>query len=420
MTPLTAMIKTGLLALLLLAAAALPAVAASFTMKRGINLDIWTTWPQEPQWNDRDVLLPFPEWRKSLDPSGLKALKENGFDFVRMPVDPSVFLSEKTAGYRDELFTSVLESVRMVNAAGLKVVVDLHLFPTGGMRSVGMGEVMDDPALFDAYVELVRAMGQTLANEDPAMVAFELMNEPVIECKPDSSPSWPDRLSRLFAAARASATRLTLVLSGGCWASAEGLVALDPKDIPDDNVIWTFHSYQPFLLTHQGATWAGDFIRYVTGLPYPPYAVPRAELDAALEKIRQRIKTEAPWARRSGMLAYLDEQIATVDTEEKLLAVMDEPFHAVDDWAKAHGIAPKDIFLGEFGMIRQEYKDPSIMPAKYRAAYVKDMIARAESHGFSWSVWSYGGAFGIVEEFEGRNAEPDVIDMIRSLPAPSQ
>ena len=44
------------------------------------------------------------------------------------------------------------------------------------------------------------------------------------------------------------------------------------------------------------------------------------------------------------------------------------------------------------------------------------MIARAEKSGFAWSLWSYGGAFGIVEEFEGRKAEPDVMEMVRSLP----
>ena len=43
------------------------------------------------------------------------------------------------------------------------------------------------------------------------------------------------------------------------------------------------------------------------------------------------------------------------------------------------------------------------------------MIARAERHGFSWSVWSYGGAFGIVEEFDGKPAEPEVMEMIRRL-----
>jgi hypothetical protein len=334
---------------------------------------------------------------------------------VRIPVDPSVFLSPKTESLREQLLESVLESARLVNAAGLKAIVDLHLISAGGNGQVGMEEVMGDPANFDRYVELVRQMGLTLAKEDPAQVAFELMNEPVVDCEPGEAKVWPERLKRLYAAARSSATRLTLVLSGSCWASAEGLAALDPKDILDDNVIWTFHSYQPFLLTHQGATWAGDFIPYVTGLPYPPYAVPRAELEAALDKVRAKIGAEAPMLRRAGMLAYLDEQVATLETKEKLLAELDAPFAKVAEWAKKNGIASENIYLGEFGMIRQEYNNPYVMPGAWRAAYFRDMIARAETHGFAWSIWGYGGAFGIVDEFEGRKAEPDVLEVVKGL-----
>lgn len=401
--------------LLLLAALMLPANAMTFTMKRGLNLDIWTTWPGEDKWGDPAAILPYPEWRKFLTDADLEALKDAGFDFLRMPVDPSPFLSDKTAALRDDLYASVLDSVRMINRAGLKVVVDLHLIPAGGDRSLGMGEVMADPATFDAFVAVVRKMAATLASEDPAMVAFEPMNEPVVDCDADNTHSWPDRLRRLYAAARASATRLTLILSGGCYASAEALSKVDPAAIADDNIIWTFHSYNPFLLTHQGATWAGDFIPYVTGLPYPLTAVPRAELDTVLDAIRARIKAEAPWTRRGGLLAYLDEQVASMDSEEKLLKIMDAPFKQADAWAKANGIKPENVTLGEFGMIRQEYGNDHVIPAKYRAAYVRDMIARAEAHGFSWSLWGYGGAFGVVEAFEGKKAEPDVLDEVRKL-----
>lgn len=392
-----------------------PAEAATFSMKRGLNLDIWVTWPEEDRWGDRDVLLPYPEWRKSLSEDDLKALKAAGFDFLRMPVDPSPFLSAKTRGFRDRLVQSVVESARLVNKAGLKVVVDMHLIQTGGVRGPGMSEVMDDPEVFDRYVDLVRTMAHALAGEDPAMVALETMNEPVLDCDSDGTHLWPDRLQHLYAAARASATRLTLVLTGACYSGAEALAKIDPKAIPDDNVIWTFHSYDPFLLTHQGATWAGDFIQYVTGLPYPPYSVPREELDAALEKIRQKIRDEAPWARRDGMLEYLDEQIATMDTGEKLQALMEQPFAIAAKWAKGNGIKPENVYLGEFGMIRQEYGNPYVVPAAQRAAYVKDMIGHAEKHGFAWSIWEYGGAFGIVDEFDGRKAEPDTMEMVKRL-----
>ncbi|MBZ9866555.1 glycoside hydrolase family 5 protein [Mesorhizobium sp. CA15] len=409
------MIKTLMAALPALGLLALPAAAATFSMKRGLNLDQWVTWPVEDRWGERQAILPYPEWRKFLKEDDFKALKGAGLDFLRMPVDPSPFLSDRTTALRDGLYASVLDSARMINRAGLKVIVDLHLIPAGGNRKIGMSEVVHDPAVFDAYAELVRKMARTLANEDPKLVALELMNEPLADCEANGTNLWPDRQKQLFAAARASATRLTLVLSGGCYSNAESLARIDPKTIADDNIIWTFHSYDPFLLTHQGASWAGDFIPYVTGLPYPLTAVPKAQLDMALDAIRDRIRAEAPWARRSGLLSYLDEQVATTDSPEKLLGVMDAPFATVDAWAKANGVNPQDITLGEFGMIRKEYGNSFVTPAAYRAAYVRDMIARAEAHGFSWSVWSYGGAFGVVDAFDGEKAEPDVMDVIRSL-----
>lgn len=403
------------LALALLAMFMATANAASFSMKRGINLDIWTTWPDESRWGEEAAILPYPEWRQTEGAAELRQLKKDGFDFVRMPVDPSPFLSDKTLALREKLFASVLESVRMANVAGLKVVVDLHLIPAGGNRSIGMAEVMGDEKLFGAYVELVRQMARQLSREDPTLVAFEPMNEPVIDCKADKTKLWPGKMQQLYAAARASATQLTLVLSGACYAGAEALARIDPAKIPDDNVIWTFHSYDPFLLTHQGATWAGDFIPHVTGLPFPPYSVPRAELDAALDRVRAKIKADASWTRRRGLLVYLDEQIATVDTQDKLEALMDAPFREAEKWARTHGIKPENVFLGEFGMIRQEYGNPFVMPANDRAAYVRDMIGRAERHGFPWAIWGYGGAFGVVEEFDGRKAEPDVLEVVRGL-----
>lgn len=412
----TGSIKVWLLSLALVLGSGLASSAATFTAKRGINLDIWNTWPPEDRWAQPDTLLPYPEWRKSLSIDDLAALKADGFDFVRMPVDPAPFLSETSAALTDDLLASVRNSVLMINAAGLKVVVDMHAIPSGSGRTVGTVQLMDDPALFDEYIEVLRRMAKTLSDEDPTMVALELMNEPTMGCQGPEIAQWSEKLKRLFAASRASATHLTLVLTGSCWSGAEGLVTLDPKDFPDDNILWGFHSYDPFLLTHQGATWAGDFIQYVTGIPYPPYSVPRSALDEAIGKIKVVIDEKAPRARRNGMKTYFDELMAGLDTKEKLDSEIEKPFVMVETWMKQHNVAPENILFGEFGMIRQEYRQPHVVPAAERAAYIKDMIGHAEKHGFAWAVWSYGGAFGIVDEFEGRKGEPEVLDMIRQLP----
>jgi hypothetical protein len=388
--------------------------AQTFSVERGINMDQWVTWPSSDRWGEEDTLFPFPEWRRSVGLGELAELHAAGLDFIRMPVDPVPFLAGQSAHHRDRLLREVRAAVDLALEVGLKVIVDLHLIP-GGDELPYMARVLNNRSDFDAYTALVGDMAETLAGYDPERVAFELMNEPGTECDAGGNARWSELQKELHGAARARAPELTLVLTGGCGGNWQGLVALDPAGIDDDNVIWTFHSYQPFILTHQGAMWAGDLIRYVTGLPYPPHAADPADLDARLAIIRARIRSQAPMHRRSGMISFVEEQLDAIRTEDGLMAVLHEPFERVAEWAAAHGIAPGAVLLGEFGIIRQEYGNPFIMPPGRRAAFYRDVIEIAEEFGFSWAMWSYGGAFGIVQEFDHRPAEPDVMDMVRGL-----
>ena len=38
--------------------------------------------------------------------------------------------------------------------------------------------------------------------------------------------------------------------------------------LPDTNIIYTFHLYEPYVFTHQGASWAGPALG-TTGIPFP-------------------------------------------------------------------------------------------------------------------------------------------------------
>jgi endoglucanase len=392
-----------------------PASAATFQAKRGISLDIWVTWPDESKWGDASVMLPFPEWRKTVGAKELGDLKAAGFDFVRMPVDPSPFLSPKTEAIREQLYADVGASIDLVTQSGLKVILDLHALPAGGNRSIGTSEILKDAKLFEAHKALVARMARMLTDHIPESVALELFNEPTIDCDEDRTNDWPEKLKALHAAARGVTSKLTLILSGACWGGSEGLAKLNPQSFADDNIIWSFHSYDPFILTHQGATWTGDFMPHVYGLPFPLDTADKGELAKTLDAIRARIKKDAPKAVRKGHLAYLDEEIAKIDTEKGLAREMDKPFQTVAKWAEKNGVKPSDILLGEFGMIRQEYGNPVVVPGEYRAAYVKAMAGRAEKAGFMWSVWSYGGAFGVVDGFDGEKAEGEVLEAVREM-----
>ena len=51
----------------------------------------------------------------------------------------------------------------------------------------------------------------------------------------------------------------TIVTSGPNWGGIDGLKKL--KLLPDKNVIYSFHCYDPFTFTHQGATWSSAAVK---------------------------------------------------------------------------------------------------------------------------------------------------------------
>lgn len=383
--------------------------AAGFAVQRGLNLDIWTTWPGQERWDDEDVLVHFPEWRRNTNHEQLSDLKQAGFDFVRMPVDPTIFLQGWETPRTDRLLAETMTAVDELRAAGLKVIVDLHLLPSD-IRDVGTMQVMEEPELFERYLELVSTMATALSDYDATVVAFEVMNEPVIDCGATLFPKWPGMLKRLHKAARDAAPELTLVLSGGCWSSAAGLDAVDPSPIADDNVIWTFHNYEPFLLTHQSAEWTGDALAYVQDLPYPPERFGIADLNERLAKNRKRIEDKAPTERKAELLKQFDNLAGVLTPPERLRNQMAAPFDLAEKWAERHGIPAENILLGEFGMIRQEYGKSFKLPSEWRASYLKDMTRIAEQKGFAWALWSWGGAFGITLDDENRILDPVLLE----------
>src|SRR5262249_32804776 len=108
----------------------------------------------------------------------------------------------------------------------------------------------------------------------PEGVVFELLNEPKDAATTAAmNPIYAEAI-RLI---RKTNPRRTLFVGPGKWNQASELVHLRLPD-DDDNLIATVHCYDPFPLTHQGASWVGPDAK-LTGIGYPgppekPLAVP--------------------------------------------------------------------------------------------------------------------------------------------------
>jgi hypothetical protein len=219
---------------------------------------------------------------------------------------------------------------------------------------------------------------------------------------------WPKLLAGLHAAVRKAAPKLTLVLQGGCWGSAQGLTDINPSALKDDNILWSFHSYEPFLLTHQGASWTGGAETYVHGLTYPPDRLKKSEmLGTAVARIKA---ARLPAGRQAILVKRVRERIKDYFRPGWAASQIEAPLELVVKWAKRHKVPHKRILLGEFGVIRSDQGPPT--PDTVRAELMAATRKAAEARGFGWAVWSWGGAFGLTVSDDNRVFRPLLLEAL--------
>ncbi|MGL4235734.1 glycoside hydrolase family 5 protein [Tabrizicola sp.] len=382
------MIRSICIALALATALAQPASADPPVFKRGLNIDLWIDWlPVADMLAKPGYLDPYPDWRKSITPDMFSLLAKNGFDFVRVPVDPAPMLALGPGEAQDALIADMREGVEVALAAGLKVVVDMHPIPRPA-EPWGLDGIQD--ALWPDYVTLIGRIATALDGLPPDRVAFELLNEPTIDCEGvfmGAPQRWPAMQADLHAAARKGAPDLALVLTGACWSQAGALKALDPTLIPDDNVIWTFHSYSPYVYTHQGAMWAPPPAKYIWDLPYPP-SLMTPEIAAKLAADAEaRMMAAEGQADAEAIAAEIKTYSETPDR-----AVADD-IAVIAAWADTHGIPRNRVLLGEFGALHTV--DGSSLPREWYHAFLAHKRGSAEAAGMGWAVLGYAGGMGV-------------------------
>jgi hypothetical protein len=391
--------------------------ADRFQPKRGLNTDTWVEWLSVEDLATRPGFLDvYPDWRRHVAPERVAELGTLGFDFVRLSADPSPLLRLGPGPAQDAAIDQLRATTDALQAAGLKVIVDLHSIPRG-TDPWGTEAIVGNPDLFQAHVALVGRVAARMADLDPDRTAIEVLNEPTHDCDGvygGADMVWPDQLRQLHAAARNAAPKLPIVLTGACWGGAESLAVLDPALIGDDNVIWSFHSYDPFLFTHQGASWTSWANAYFGGLPYPPSLLDDAGAEAALQSAKARLAARPI----EGVTEATLSDVLAEYRETPLAEMIGKEIEIAAAWADRHGIPRSRIILGEFGAIRDGEPGPSPALAD-RARFLADKRARAEAAGIGWAVWSWGGSMGLVSDDSTRSMPQDICDALGLLACPS-
>lgn len=269
------------------------------------------------------------EWGVTLREADFDVIKAAGFDSVRIPIRWSTHTGPGPDFVVDAAFFERVDwAIDQALSRKMMAVVNVHHFE----------EIYRDP---DARLPKLRAIWRQVAaryREKPDSLVFELLNEPNSALSP---AKWNAMIPDLLVEIRKTNTDRVVVVGPGEWNNLRGL---DRLQLPESDraLIVTFHYYEPFKFTHQGASWVRD---------------------------------SAPWVgtRWSG-----------TKREKDSLA---RDFEQAAKWGREH---TRPIYLGEFGSFSRADMDS-------RSRWTAAIVGEAKKHGFSWSYWEFRSGFGAFD-----------------------
>ena len=173
-------------------------------------------------------------------------------------------------------------------------------------------------------------------------------------------------IKRTVAEIRRVAPSAPIIYGGIQWNSVKTLKLLDIPE--DENIIYTFHFYEPLLFTHQKAPWVAKMDPDQT-VSYPE----------SMEYYRQQSKA----------LGFQGEVVTLAQSEtmgEEFITEMIE--EAIDAAAKA-GVS---LYCGEFGVIDRA-------PVADTLRWFTDVDRVFRKYDIGCAVWSYKEMdFGLTED----------------------
>lgn len=323
--------------------------ADTFTplLKRGVNLSTWFQYTGE----------------MALSAQELRYLHSKGFDHVRLPVDPlHIGWTQATEGTLFTQISGLDKAIQAILDAGLNLILDFH--PTPESLQTQSPDQWQQ-AWIKAWTVLAYRYGQTPAER----VVFEPLNEPHRIFRGNAS-IWRNALEKAVSQIRAVAPSHWLMVSG-VYHEGSTLQSITP--LQERNVLYSFHFYWPYEITHMGADWDQadqSGIRDLRGIHYPAVDTPAGALDTMTQEGGKSLRL----AQR-----YLADQWNSQRLAQSLLPSL--------TWQARH---QRPIYCSEFGTLGR-----NLDPAS-RQAWLRDVRQLLETHDIGWCVWDLGCNFNIA------------------------
>lgn len=287
-----------------------------------------------------------------------------GFDHIRLGFD-QVAVEDEEGNYREETFQHIDNFLGWCEKYGLNVVLNLHK-SLGSYCDVSTPvSLFDDEALQDKFVKLWSEFERRYHGLD--FVAFELLNE-VKDVEPNC---WNDLAERAINGIRETNKTRKIIVGSTCWNACSKLKYLRMFD--DENVIYTFHFYDPFEFTHQRGVLQHTTCFYNRDMPYP------GDIERYRDYASYVLRSKNPYPGYEIM-------------DKRFLWDALKP---AKEFVEAH--PDKILWCGEFGNIRHA-------KLAWREQWFEDVIAFLKDNSIPYSVWNYlstpndGNRFSLVDD----------------------
>jgi endoglucanase len=329
-------------------------VISQTPFSRGVNL---TGWFQASSSHN----IQFTKFTKQ----DLINIKNLGCDVIRFPINLH-FMTDGEPDYNlDPLFLFFLDSV-VTWAENLQIhlLLDNHTFDP---------DVDTDPSVEQVLIRVWTQMAEHYKDRSE-YIYYEILNEP----HGISDVTWGNIQQNVIDAIREVDTEHTIIVGPAGFNSYNNLD--DLPEYTDDKLIYTFHFYDPFLFTHQGASWTDPSMEPLAGVPFPYNADSMPDCPAELQ---------GTWIQNAFSNYY---QEGTAERVKELIDI-------AADFKTSRNVS---IFCGEFGV----YIPNS--PRQDRINWYDTVRSYLEEKEIPWTIWDYTGGFGIFEEGGNNIFEHDI------------
>lgn len=339
-------------------------VYAETPFTKGVNL---THWFQEK--SPRQIH--FTKYTRK-DFENIKSL---GADVIRLPINLFYMTNGKPDYKIDPLFYSFLDqAVMWSEELDLNLIIDNH--STDDIAS-------KNPDLENALCKVWSQVATRYKNNSKR-IYYEILNEPN---EGITTEKWGVMQQKVIDVIRAIDTKHTIIVGAANWNDIKELHLL-PK-YEDNNLLYTFHFYDMYSYTHQGAVWISPTLKDLRNVDFPYNK-------SAYPPLPPNLK--GTWVEQN----Y--EQYKKDGTAEYLRTLIDS--FAVK-FQKERNVK---IYCGEFGVYNVYAPDGG------RTEWYRVVSEHLNKRNIPWTIWDYQYEYGIFKKNTAELFDYDLnIPLVKAL-----